>query len=106
MNKQNSRPRIGERYEACLHAKVGQRHWWSVKGRWIALCPACHKLFSARKPIALSGATMTRDDDRPLEMNLSERKPAVLNVSLPWEPRKPTVELPTAEVAPCLPKKT
>jgi hypothetical protein len=59
----------------------------------------------ARKPIALSGATMTRDDDRPLALDLSERKPAVLNVSLPWEPRKPTVELPTAEVAPCLPKK-
>jgi hypothetical protein len=65
-----NRPRIGERYEACEHAKEGQQHWWSVKGRWIALCPACHKAFSAKKPVALKAATLTRDDDRPL-MDLS-----------------------------------
>ena len=105
MNSQNRRPRIGERYEACRHAQEGQRRGGSVRGRGIALCPACHKLLAGKKPIALSGATMTRDDDRPLTLDLSKRKPAVLHVDLAWELRKPTVELPPAEVAPCLPKK-
>ncbi len=44
-----NRPRIGEPYEACEHATPGKQHWWSVKGRWIALCAACHKAFSAKK---------------------------------------------------------
>ena len=78
-----NRPRIGERYEACEHATPGKQHWWSVKGRWIALCPACHKAFSEKRPVALKAATLTRDDDRPL-MDLSTRKPEVLNFDFPW----------------------
>ena len=58
-------PRIGEEYRACHHAKPGQRHWWRSKGTWIALCPACHKLYAARKPVAL-GTMRIHDDDRPL----------------------------------------
>lgn len=78
-----NRPRIGEPYEACEHATPGKQHWWSVKGRWIALCAACHKAFAAKKPVALKAATLNRDDDRPL-MDLSTRKPEVLNFDLPW----------------------
>ncbi|MBK8759198.1 MAG: hypothetical protein IPM03_01905 [Sulfuritalea sp.] len=78
-----NRPRIGERYEACEHATPGKQHWWSVKGRWIALCAVCHKAFAAKKPVALKAATLTRDDDRPL-MDLSSRKPEVLNFDFPW----------------------
>lgn len=78
-----NRPRIGERYEACEHAKEGAQHWWSVNGRWIALCSDCHKAFSAKRPVALKAATLTRDDDRPL-MDLSSRKPEVLNFDFPW----------------------
>ncbi len=78
-----NRPRIGERYEACEHATPGKQHWWSVKGRWIALCAVCHKAFAAKKPVALKAATRTLDDDRPL-MDLSTRKPEVLNFDFPW----------------------
>ena len=78
-----NRPRIGERYEACAHATPGKQHWWSVKGRWIALCAVCHKAFAAKKPVALKAATRTLDDDRPL-MDLSTRKPEVLNFDFPW----------------------
>ena len=81
-----NRPRIGERYEACEHAKEGHQHWWSVQGRWIALCPACHKAFSAKRPVALKAATLIRNDDRPL-MELSQRKPEVLNFDCPWDSR-------------------
>jgi len=49
-------PKIGEKYDRCPHAAEGKQHWWNSKGRWIALCPACHKLYGARKPVALVGA--------------------------------------------------
>jgi len=52
-------PQIGEKYDRCPHASDGQQHFWHSKGRWIALCPACHKLFAARKPVALVGAVRT-----------------------------------------------
>jgi hypothetical protein len=45
--------------------------------------PACHKAFAEKKPVALKAATLNRDDDRPL-MDLSKRKPEVLNFDLPW----------------------
>jgi len=62
---QRTSPRIGEEYRACNHAKPGQRHWWRSNGTWIALCPACHKLYAARRPVAL-GAMRIHDEDSPL----------------------------------------
>ena len=32
----------------------------AIQGTWIALCPACHKMFAARKPVAL-GAMRIHD---------------------------------------------
>lgn len=52
-------PKIGEKYDRCPHAAEGKQHWWNAKGRWIALCPVCHKLFALRKPVALVGAVRT-----------------------------------------------
>ena len=52
-------PQIGETYDRCPHASDGQQHFWHSKGRWIALCSACHKLFAARQPVALVGAVRT-----------------------------------------------
>jgi hypothetical protein len=46
-------PRIGERYQRCAHAADGGQHFWRSKSGWIGLCAACHKLFAARKPVAL-----------------------------------------------------
>ena len=79
-------PKIGETYERCGHAKEGQQHFWNRRGRWIALCPACHKLFAARTPIALVRAVRT-ESTQLRESTQSKPKSATLAHLLGKGPR-------------------
>lgn len=49
----------GDAYRQCEHLETNgalTRHWWGNPSGWLALCPACHRNYQAKKPVKTASA--------------------------------------------------